>query len=237
MSFSTKQNNYILYEYRMNHINLCRVSTKRDLGVLFDPKFDFSLHVNNLVTCSYRNLGFIVRNSRDFHSIATLKSLFNCFVRAKLEYCFLIWNPLYQNSIRAIEIIQRKFARYCWYKGHFGSQNDFHYNTALISLNMLSLENRRTVQSLLFIYKLINNVIMDSNLLALLNFHVPRTNHPRQKILFSITTARTNYELKSPLRRSCSAFNVLYTNWDDIDIFFDCLLLFKKKLMTYFSLY
>src|SRR5436190_2091918 len=120
MSFSMKQSNCILYDYRMNNINLHRVSTKRDLGVLFDPKFDFSSHVNDLITCSYRNLGFIVKNSRDFQSIATLKSLFNCFVRAKLEYCFLVWNQLYQNSIKAFEIIQRKFTRYCWYKGNFG---------------------------------------------------------------------------------------------------------------------
>ncbi|KAF9803991.1 hypothetical protein SFRURICE_019187 [Spodoptera frugiperda] len=42
---------------------------------------------------SFRRLGFVLRNARDFHSQHVIKLLYNTFVRSKLESSAAVWNP------------------------------------------------------------------------------------------------------------------------------------------------
>lgn len=46
--------------------NICRLSSVRDLGILFDTKFSFVGRALSIIKSAYRVVGFICRNRKDF---------------------------------------------------------------------------------------------------------------------------------------------------------------------------
>ena len=115
MSYYVKKFVYT-FQYKINNFNLERIKQFKDLRVLFDEKLSFNNHIHAIVKSSYKNLGFIMRGTQCFPRISTIKGLYFAFVRSKLEYCFQVWNPIYNKYVILIEYIQRKFARYCYFK-------------------------------------------------------------------------------------------------------------------------
>lgn len=221
--------NPILYNYSMNNANLQRVNDTTDLGIKFDVKLSFSHHMEDIVSKSYRNLGFILRNCRQFQSKRTLLILFNSFVRSKLEYCSIVWNPYYVKYIQAVENIQKKFIKHCEFilTGHFPSNNEYLSN--LKRNNMLSLANRRVLSSVIYLYKIINSKITDEWLLSSIKFCVPRLS-TRTNRTFTFVTPRQNYLFNSPVYTMCTNFN-LHQNC--CDIFDDSLSRFRTSIVKH----
>ena len=115
MSFSTRDSEYT-YEYTVNNEQLPRPSTFKDLGVTFDKKLTFVDHIDTSVSEVNRTLGFIIRNGRDFSNISTLKLLYFSFLRSKLEYASLVWQPCYNIHVTKLENVQRHFLKYLYFK-------------------------------------------------------------------------------------------------------------------------
>ena len=108
----TRKSYAITYNYQVDLQALVRVDALKDLGVHFDSKLSFSGHVEQIVSSSTRMLGFIIRLSQDFQDKDVLITLFSAYVRSKLEYCSLVWNPIYDCYIKSIESVQRKFLKF-----------------------------------------------------------------------------------------------------------------------------
>lgn len=197
-----------------------------DLGVIFDSKLLFNDHLVHIINKSFRNLGFIFRNMKQFKSMKTLILLYNSFVRSKLDYCSIIWCPYYVKYIQAIENVQKKFIKYSNYIlfGFYGSNDDYLNN--LEQYNMTTLYNRRKYFSIIYLYKLMNNLTVDILLLSKVNISVPCLKTRSYKT-FHYDTPRTNYQGRSPL-------TIMYTNYnsmqDACDIFGDSLNCFSNKL-------
>jgi hypothetical protein len=56
-------------------------------------------------------LGFIKRNVKT-NSIKTKELAYKTYVRPKVEYCSVVWDPWQKQQINKIEMIQRRAARY-----------------------------------------------------------------------------------------------------------------------------
>lgn len=215
VSFSRK-NQPLKFNYRLNNTFLNRLDECTDLGVLFDSKLNFNKHIENIVLSSYKNLGFVIRNSNGFDDIQLLNSLYNAFVKSKLEYASLIWNPGYIKYCNSIENVQRRYLKFVSYKidnvypvigvQHEQLLNRFHF---------LSLHDRRKLCSLLFLHKLIHNLIDCPNILSMLNFHAP-TFETRNHKTFYLCTPRTNALKFSPLYFMCETYMSIQ---DQLDIF------------------
>ena len=106
-SFST-----LIFNYELSDNELQRVYNHKDLGVIFDCKLEFKMHVDYIVSRGNSLLGFITRNSKDFKCPYTFKSLYVNFVRPVLEYCSVAWCPYYKNASNRIKKIQKRFTRY-----------------------------------------------------------------------------------------------------------------------------
>ena len=86
MSYSRKQSTYEFY-CKIENTPLNRLNNvNTELGVIFDPKLTFVDHIISIVTSSFKTLGFVLRNIKDFQNIDTCKLLFNYLVRSKLGY-------------------------------------------------------------------------------------------------------------------------------------------------------
>lgn len=215
MSYSRKTDP-VLYEYNLNNIALTRPEFIKDLGVTFDGKLTFNKHIEQIVQSSYKNLGFVLRNSKGFTDVNVFLLLFNTFVRSKLEYASLIWNPGYIIHIDSLENILRRFLKFMSYiiDGVYPAVG-FPQHILLSRFDIESLEARRDKQALLFLFKLIHNVLSYPPLLEKLPFSLPRINS-RHVNTFYLATPRTNLLKFSPLYFICNTYNHLQ---DIIDIF------------------
>ena len=62
----------VIYDYFLNAYSLKRVNMVKDLGVIFSSDLTFNSHIDAIVNKAYSMLGFIKRNSKDFHDTLTL---------------------------------------------------------------------------------------------------------------------------------------------------------------------
>ena len=82
--------------------------TIKDLGVLTSRDISFSEHIDDLVLSSKIKAGLLLRTFKTRDAEPMMK-MFNSFIRSKLDYCSLIWNPDKKEEIDKIERIQRNF--------------------------------------------------------------------------------------------------------------------------------
>jgi hypothetical protein len=216
-------------DYSINNEILHRVNEFRDLGLVLDPALSFNQHVTLMVNKAYRNLGFIIRQSRNFKSIATLKLLYFTLVRSILEFASVIWNPHFSNNIHLVEKVQKKFLRFLYFKvtGHF--TYDIPYNELLKIFELDSLEKRRKIANLIFLFKLVRYQIDDPFCLSKINFYVPAFNN-RSKMLFIVNFSRTKSHFCFSLNTMMRLYNTLPPN---VDIFSNLVNTFKKFCHSY----
>ena len=84
--------------------------------------------------------------------ITTLRTLFCALVRSQLEYCTVVWSPQTARNINKLEKIQTRATK-------FILKTDDDYDTRRKQLNLLSLEDRRFLFDVLFLYKDLNGYI------------------------------------------------------------------------------
>ena len=154
MSFSRKSDP-IVFNYNLDNCLLNRPEFVKDLGVIFDTKLTFSRHIEECVAGAYKSLGFILRNSRDFKSLSTLRLLFITFVRSKLEYASIVWSPSYNLHITLLEKVQRRFFKSSTFivEGNYplrGTPQELFLN----KFDMCSLLRRRVMSTIIFYTKL-----------------------------------------------------------------------------------
>lgn len=231
ISYSRKKEP-IIYKYQLNNQILNREYSTKDLGILFDNKLHFSEHISNLgATCS-KTLGFIIRNCKSFNNELALKTLYYSLVRSKLEYGSLIWYPLYENHSMILESVQRKFLKFLAFRndGVYPGRG-YNHEILLSRFDVPSLQSRRIMNSVTFLYNLLHNKIDCSSLLELINFRVPQFN-ARQNNTFYIPNARTNVLKKSPIYVMCQNFNNI-SNQSDIN--FDSITSIKESVHRHFQ--
>lgn len=96
--------NYFIGDHRVE-----RKNEIRDLGVTLDQKFTFAAHIENITASARQMTGYIKRVSNGEFTVETHRILYMAYVRSKLEFGSVIWNP-YQRVYRDdIESVQKQF--------------------------------------------------------------------------------------------------------------------------------
>lgn len=215
----------IQFEYQLGPHEITRSTTMKDLGVTFDRKLTFNDHITNVAKESYRRLGFVMRNSKDFKGTKVIRLLFETLVRSKLEASSCVWNPHEKHYSCMLEKVQKAFLR-CLYKHEYGCYPYLYPTSFLLGcLGYNSLEVRRESQQMTLMCKILRGLIDSPNLLQKLSrLFVPdpgscprRGRHP----LFSVPPRRTLAHAHSPIQHTLSEFNRLLTMTPECDLFAD----------------
>lgn len=210
----------VVFDYCIFDQAVERQCNFKDLGVIFDDRLTFIPHIDDVTSKSLRTLGFILRNTRSFTNLESLKTLFFSLVRTKLEYCSIVWSPIYHIYIQRVESVQRRFMKcMCFRQDHVYPQRGVDNQVYLERFDMCSLQERRIIQFVAFLYKLLHGGIDCPSLLNYLSFNVPRISN-RHACIFNMRTCRTNMLSKSPIYMMCCLANTISL---DIDIHSDCL--------------
>lgn len=206
MSYGLMQQT-LQYDYVIDGSVLTRPHTIRDLGVVYDSKLAFVEHVNHTVTNAYKVLGFIIRNCRDFTRRETLVLLYNSYVRSRLEYASVVWEPYYGVHIGSLEAVQRRFLKYLNFRltGIYPCIG-YPHNQLLAEHCFESLSVRRQRALLLFLHKLVTDGVHCDYIRSQLQYGFPRS-ASRHPLHFYLPTPRTNKLKYSPLYRLCDVYN------------------------------
>lgn len=198
------------FEYRMSNKALTEVTQIKDLGVFFDCKLKFNVHISHIVRKAYQMLGFVMRMCKDFVNLSCMFSLYSTLVRSVLEYASVVWNPFRKNQVLEVERIQKKFSLFMSKKTYTPYMD---YKIRLHIHGLISLEGRREKSDVIFLFKILNNII-DTDMLQSISFGVPRLN-ARFAIPFRITQLRTNdRDERDPLTRIQKTYNSDYSHID-----------------------
>ena len=140
ITYTRKTLNVINHTYSMRGETLRKTEQVTDLGILMDGRMDFSKNICEQMRKARRMLGFIMRTSKNFKKIETLKILYYAFVRSHLEFGSLVWNPASKSLSEKVETIQKRFLRYLYYKLFEYYPIDVVYGDLLRGFEMLALE-------------------------------------------------------------------------------------------------
>lgn len=213
----TRKHCPINFSYSVKEVNLRRVCNVRDLGVLYDSKLSFNPHMDYIISKAYRALGFVMRSSKEFSNIKTLKILYCTYVRSNLEYASQVWNPCYVTYINRIETLQKKFIRFLCYRLKERYNSNIYYELCR-KHHLLPLVKRREISDITFLLKLASGSIDCPSLLSRISLKVP-TRNLRQNELLHLPTASSNYKQNSYLWRASKNFNNINKSGLDLDLF------------------
>lgn len=218
----------------LNNVRLKYVNTVKDLGVELDAKLLFETHVEKIVQRANRNLGFILRLTHGFTNHNSLINLYNSTVRPILEFSSVVWNPMYRKYVDRVESVQKKFVSSLNFR--FGRQRHFlPYHDNLVFYGLQTLESRRKLFDVIFVYKTVNNLIDSEFSTNYLLFNAgPYT--LRNRNTFNIKSHSSNYFSNSPLIRCARSCNSLPQGDANFDLFSVKIGRFKRFVRNHLAL-
>ena len=213
MDFSTKKCNIMRITKKQVPFTNCvhmddtvleEIKEFKDLGILTDCSLSWNSHTDMITAKANRMLGLIKSKCKDLKDAATLKTLFCSIVRSNLEYCSVVWSPFTKRNIDKLERIQRRATKFIL------KSND-QYDILLRELNLLTLEQRRFLFDVTFLFKALNGY-MDVDFSQFLDFYCQEDRYSFRHFdnrSLKKRFARTNVLKNSFFHRMVDKWNIL----------------------------
>ena len=139
------------YEYEIDNIKLERLKSIKDLGVMFDEKLKFDLHIKEKSAKANSILGVIKRNFQNFTQSAGIL-LYKSMVRSHLEYAVQVWSPYRKGDIDTLEKVQMRATKLIC------KNKNLSYEERLRLLNLPTLKFRRHRGDMIELYKIVHGM-------------------------------------------------------------------------------
>ena len=133
-------------------IPIKEVSEVRDLGIHMNCSANFSSEIENVISKSNRQAGWVLRvfKTRQPYPMMTL---YKAMIRPHLEYCCQLWSPITAGAVRRLEGVQRSFT------ARIAGISHLNYWDRLKRLEMFSLERRRERYQVIYVFKIIQKLV------------------------------------------------------------------------------
>lgn len=228
----TNKKQPFLFDYKLNNSVLAVKEEIKDLGVTFSSNGSFKSHIEKTKNKALRVLGFINRNVQIYKYPSTYFLLFNTLVRPHLEYGSPVWSPSSKVDMKLLETVQSKFMRKLAFMNWTPLPFDCHdYSEIKSQFGIKSLDSRRKIADLIFLYKILNREIDCPYLLGQIRFHIP-SRDTRLQQLFAIPYHRTALADNQCISRMCKLGNEISHH---INFFTASLTTFTQFIHSYFA--
>ena len=129
----------------------------RDLGVELGNDCSFSAHIENTVAAGNKLAGWALRSFRR-RSKHVMLTIWKTMVQTKLDYCSVLWSPNDQASISRLESVARHFT------AQVAGMEELDYWDRLAILHLYSQERRRERYSIIFVWKIAQQLVQGYNM-------------------------------------------------------------------------
>ena len=188
--------------YNVNGNVVPEKSSYKDLGVTISSDLSFSKHYDNICKVAYFRMKQIDL-SFACKEVPFRLFMYLTYIRPILETSSQVWSPYLIQDIDKIEKVQRRFTKY------LPGLRNMSYSSRLVYLEIDSLEKRRIINDLCFVYKLLNNFVdMDFNRFFTLN----RRNTRGHRMKITVNYSRVNNRKYFFVNRIISIWNNLPAN-------------------------
>ena len=195
----------------------------KNLGVIFDQFFSWQNHVNKIISSAYFKLRQVYR-FKNFLSQESKVSVCETYVLCHLNYCDSVFYNITEFLKHKIQKVQNTCVRFI-----FSLRKYDHISSSLKSLDMLNMEDRRTLHGLTLMRKIkdkIAPVYLIERITLHENLHCYKTRHRnsiaidkskgalRQKSFFLFFSKLYNEITKNPkfLNKSLKTFQLHIKN-------------------------
>lgn len=141
------------FQYHLDSFELPDVKCITDLGICISNNLKFRTHINNIVSKAHQRASLILRCFKCRDPNILLKA-FLVYVRPLVEYCSQVWSPISLTDINKLERVQRRFT------SRLRGMQGLPYCDRLSKLNLQTLELRRLLADVIFVFKVIKGVII-----------------------------------------------------------------------------
>lgn len=155
--------NHSLQVFFLENSKLAEVKEFKDLGIITNHHLSWNPHIDYVVSKANRMLGLIKRTCKGMDDPKTLRTLYWSLVRSNLEYCLVVWYPYRKRNIDKLEGVQRRATKLIL-------KSDDSFDIRLKKSNLMSLEKRRSLTDVTFLYKVLNGNI-DINVSQIIDFY------------------------------------------------------------------
>jgi len=164
--YQFRENSGVAFEYESNDGNKIAVKSHlRDLGVTISNNAGFESHIAQAVQKSRMKVGWILRTFKT-RQLLPMMTLWKSLVLPLLDYCSQLWCPSKKGEVLSIESVQRSFTSKITEIEHLN------YWERLEKLQLFSLERRRERYLIIYVWKMISNMVPN---IGLTTKHHPRT--------------------------------------------------------------
>jgi Reverse transcriptase (RNA-dependent DNA polymerase)/Endonuclease-reverse transcriptase len=190
-------------EYKVMDHPLSQVSSYKYLGLTLTEKLNWNPHINSVISKANQVL-YVTKRALSKSTPNVKETAYKSIVRPVLEYSASVWDPYQVGQINALEMIQRRAARFCLNR----YQRMDSVSSMIDELQWDSLAARRKASRLSTFCRVFNN----QDGLTDLNSHIVRApQNLRNSHQFKVhsITCRQNYGHYSFIPRSIRDWNSL----------------------------
>lgn len=199
----TRKERPLKHAYKIESDSLKEVTSYKYLGLTITNTLSWNLHIENICSAALRKLGFLRHKLRNSPSKVKLMCYLS-YIRPKLEYASIVWDPHTKYNITKLERIQRKSIRFIYSKyARTDSPTQL-----MIDNGIPTLESRRRDLRLDFLFLLLNRKLsVDPS--PYLSFLPTRPTRHYHSNLLTPFFARTDTFMYSFFPRTVSDWNTL----------------------------
>merc|ERR1712106_149728 len=121
-------------------------------GVVASDDLLFREHLNSVVTSSKIMRGMLLRTFTTRQEVPMM-TMYNTYIRSKMEYCSLVWSPSQKKDIDRLERVQKNFTN------KIDGLEHLNYHQKLKKLKLYSLERRRERYMIINAWQQIEGII------------------------------------------------------------------------------
>ena len=141
-----------IFQYKLGDEEIPSADKEKDLGVTITKKLDPEDHISQ-ITGSMYNLIANMKTAFTYVDADMVRKIITTYIRPRLEYASVIWNPHEAKDIDKLERIQKAATRWV------PELRELSYKDRLKKLNLPSLEARRTRGEYITLYKCMTKMI------------------------------------------------------------------------------
>ncbi len=137
---------------KLNNTDLERVTSLKQLGLLFDERMTWQPHIEQLILKSNKKIGLIWQISNQFPR-SCAETIYTSYIRPILDYACICYDNCSVNLNQRLEVVQRKAALACTRAIRRTPTKDL-----LAELGWSTLETRRKYFRLVQLHRIKNNL-------------------------------------------------------------------------------
>ena len=150
----TNKKNPLKQPYNIHGHVLEIVETAKYLGVNIHNRLNWNYHINQVAKKANNTRAFLQRNLHQCPR-KTKDLCYKTLVRPLMEYGCVIWDPYTASNIQALEMVQRRSARFV--TGDYRQTSSV--SSMLQQLNWPTLQERRATQKTVMMYRIVNHLV------------------------------------------------------------------------------